>query len=402
MFTKLYGVIPMKTAREIMKKDVICASPDEPIKNIIAKMDNHGIKEMPVVENKKIVGMITYYDILDFVRADPNEKASSLMIKPPVIAPEASVEEVIDLMLHSGVEAIPVVENEIMAGLISDYDVLMHLLDDAKIKKLKVRDVMNEDTKLLKANDPVSEARRIMRYHKWHKLPIVDAKGKLMGMITSLDILTAFYKQPKERIGNTDSAANKTNPLMLPVSNFMKKNVPELDMEDNISEVLKKLLNSKLKGAPIVDKSKKVIGMFERWAVLDKLIEKKYRDGVWLNFSGFPLSIETIDLVKDYLSADIKKMKRLCPELESIDTHIKKLHGATPEKWNYEIKVKLNKSSGKAEIVSGKESWYGYNLMFTIKDAFNRLMSQLEKKSTKQKNKNSILEKRSKSIKKQR
>jgi len=241
-----------------------------------------------------------------------------------------------------------------------------------------------------------------MRYHRWHKLPIVDSNNKLMGMITSMDILTAFYKNPKERIGSTDSTANKTNPLMLPVSGFMKTNIPELSMEDNVSDVLKKLLNKRLKGAPIVDKSKRVIGMFERWSVLDQLIEKKYKDGVWLNFSGFPLKVETVDLVKDYLSADVKKMKRLCPKLESIDTHIKKLHGATPEKWNYEIKVKLKKSAGKAETVSGKEAWYGYNLMFTIKDAFNKLISQLEKKSEKQKNKNSILEKRSKSIKKQR
>jgi CBS domain-containing protein len=359
---------------------MITANQDDAIKNVVAKMDQNNIKEIPIVENKILKGMITYYDILDFVKADPNEKTSSLMIKPPTVNADTHIDEIITLMLQSGMEAIPVIEKGELIGLISDYDIVINMLNEPKIKKLKVRDVMDETTKLLKADDSMSEARRLMRYHKWPKLPIVDLNGKLLGMISSTEILKTFYKMPRERVGSMAKVGGSVNPLMMPVSEFMITDIPRVSLNESVPDVIKKLIEKKLKGAPVVDDEGKVIGMFERWNILDKLIERRFNEGVWLNFSGFPLSIDTIEILKNYLSADIKKMKTICPEMLSIDVHIKKLHGATPEKWNYEVNVHLVKKSGKGEIVTNKEPWYGYNLMFTLQDAFNKLINQLEHK----------------------
>ncbi len=374
-----------------MTKSIKTASPDEPIKKVVARMERYGIKEIPIVENKKLVGMITYYDILDFVRADPNEKVSTLMIKPPIIAPDTPIGEIIELMVKTGVEAVPVIDKEKIIGLVSDYDILLNMLNDSKIRRLKVRDVMDESTKLLKETDPISEARRIMRYHRWERLPIVDSEGKLIGMITSMDILRTFYKMPKEKMGRQDKSGRAINPLMMPVKSLMEKDIPEIHPKDKVSETLKKLIDKKLKGVPVVDEENKVIGMFERWNVLDKLIERKFKEGVWLKFSGFPLSIETVEILKDYLKSDIKKMKIICPDLVSIDIHIKKLHGATPKKWNYEVNVHLITRSGKGAVVTNREAWYGYNLMFTLQDAFNRLISQLEKNMLKERENNTML-----------
>jgi len=378
----------LKTAKDIMTKNVKTASPDEQIKKVVSKMERYGIKEVPIVENGIFVGMVTYYDILDFVRADPEEKVSTLMIKPPIVSPDTPIGDVITLMVKTGVEAIPVLDGEKLVGLISDYDILKSLLNDRRIKGLKVRDVMEEEIKVLTEDESVSEARRWMRHNRWNMLPVVDEEGKLLGAITSLDILRTFYKKPKEKLGRKDRAGKAINPFSMPVKSLIIRDLPEVKPKDSVSNVLKSLLDRNMKGVPVVDDEKKVVGLFERWKVLDKLAERKFKEGVWLHFSGFPLKIETIELIKDYLKSDIRKMKQICPDLESINIHIKKIHGATPEKWNYEIKVHLLKSAGRGEVVTSKEPWYGYNLMFTLQDAFNRLLTQLQKKYKKREGKN--------------
>ena len=184
-------------------------------------------------------------------------------------------------------------------------------------------------------------------------------------------------------MGREDRSGISVNPLMMPVKALMRTNIPEIYPKDGVHIALKKIFDAQLKGAPVIDSNRKVIGLFERWRVLDKIVERKFKEGVWLNFSGFPLSVETIELIKEYLSSDIRKMKMICKDLKSIDIHIKKLHGATPEKWNYEVHVHLRKKAGKGEIVTSREPWYGYNLMFTLQDAFSRLLAQLEKKCKK-------------------
>jgi len=350
----------LKTAKDIMTKNVKTASPDEQIKKVVSKMERYGIKEVPIVENGIFVGMVTYYDILDFVRADPEEKVSTLMIKPPIVSPDTPIGDVITLMVKTGVEAIPVLDGEKLVGLISDYDILKSLLNDRRIKGLKVRDVMEEEIKVLTEDESVSEARRWMRHNRWNMLPVVDEEGKLLGAITSLDILRTFYKKPKEKLGRKDRAGKAINPFSMPVKSLIIRDLPEVKPKDSVSNVLKSLLDRNMKGVPVVDDEKKVVGLFERWKVLDKLAERKFKEGVWLHFSGFPLKIETIELIKDYLKSDIRKMKQICPDLESINIHIKKIHGATPEKWNYEIKVHLLKSAGRGEVVTSKEPWYGY------------------------------------------
>ncbi len=376
----------MKTVEDIMNTNLITSGPEETIKNTVSKMEKHGIKEIPILENGEYVGMATYYDILDVFRANPEEKISRLMIKTPKVEKDTDIDELITLMVKSGLEAIPIVEDKKLVGLISDYDLLNKMRNTEKIKELKIKDVMNDSVKLLKENDPVSEARRIMRFHKWERLPIVDENGKCIGMVSSIDILKNFYKFPKEKIGRGDRVGEKENPLSLPIKNFMETEFPKVTPEKDVSRVLKKLLEKQMKGVPVLDDNGYVIGVFERWYVLDKIVERKFKDGVWLNFSGYDLKIETVDLISENLKPEITRMKRICDDLERIEIHIKKIHGSKPKQGSFEVKIHLHKKAGRGKVVTQKEPWQGYNLIYTLKDAFKKMEEQIRSKYKKRRN----------------
>ena len=379
----------MKTANDIMKTKIITSEPEETIRDVISKMEKHGVKEIPVVEEGKFLGMVTYYDILDIFRATPEEKIFRLMVKPPKAKKDNEINDIMTLMVKSGMEAIPIVEDEKLIGLISDYDLLKELLNDEKIKNLKIKDVMNESIKQVKENEPVSEARRIMRFNRWERLPIVNEEGKCLGMISSIDILKNFYKFPKEKIGREDRKGESQNPLAMPVKSFMQKEFPKITPENSVSEALKEMLENEIKGIPVLNEDEQVLGIFERWYILDKLVERKFKDGVWLNFSGYNLKIETIDLIKEHLKPDIVRIKRICDDVERIDIHIKKIHGSKPNEGSFEVNLHLHKKAGKGEVITQKEPWQGYNLIYTLKDAFRKMEELLKNrypKRTKQRN----------------
>lgn len=49
---------------DVMTKDLIIAESDETVKSALAKMKKYKIRHMPVVENKKLIGIVSMRDLL--------------------------------------------------------------------------------------------------------------------------------------------------------------------------------------------------------------------------------------------------------------------------------------------------------------------------------------------------
>lgn len=52
-----------KTVDEIMSRDVISAAPKDDIHDAALKMSQYGVRRLPVVENEKLIGMLSLKDL---------------------------------------------------------------------------------------------------------------------------------------------------------------------------------------------------------------------------------------------------------------------------------------------------------------------------------------------------
>ncbi len=114
-----------KKAAALMNKNLIYLEPDDSLKNAIQKMKKHSISQLPVLENKKAVGLISESAILDAII---NNKSSDTSIKeimneaPPTIDTNASVKVVSHLLKFYPL--ILVAEKGKLLGLITKADML--------------------------------------------------------------------------------------------------------------------------------------------------------------------------------------------------------------------------------------------------------------------------------------
>src|SRR5210317_1784302 len=105
----------------IMTKNVVCVSPNQKIldvKHIFEKKDFH--HHIPVVENNKLVGMISLIDFMYRIKGagldDNNEVYSKLLVKdimssnPYCLGPDTSVEVIAKELSKGRYRAIPIVE----------------------------------------------------------------------------------------------------------------------------------------------------------------------------------------------------------------------------------------------------------------------------------------------------
>lgn len=126
---------------------------------------------------------------------------NAVIQRPLTVRKEDSVRRVHELMLENGFSGFPVVSAEgLLEGMVTGRDVRYLDREDAT-----VAEVMTPLARLVTAPPLTSleEARRILYQNRIEKLPLVDAGGQLVGLITGSDIekRITFTNAAKDRNG---------------------------------------------------------------------------------------------------------------------------------------------------------------------------------------------------------
>jgi len=104
---------------------------------------------------------------------------------------EDAMWKVVAEMKTQGRGAVLVEDGERLVGIFTERDLLNRIdYSDALWSHVVVRDVMTPHPMVIRSDDSLSEAlRRLTQGHRRH-LPIVDERGKVVGLISIRDILT--------------------------------------------------------------------------------------------------------------------------------------------------------------------------------------------------------------------
>jgi CBS domain-containing protein len=103
--------------------------------------------------------------------------------------PEDKVRDLTEKMNHENVGAVVIVENERVVGIVTDRDLAMKLgLGDATPDTI-AKEIMTTDVVTIWDDQGLFNATQYLLGHKVRRLPIIDRREKLVGMVTSDDVL---------------------------------------------------------------------------------------------------------------------------------------------------------------------------------------------------------------------
>ena len=364
----------MKTAADFMTKKVVYSTPDEKLSKTISKMEKYGVKEIPVEKNGKLLGIATFFDVLDLMKY-PESKVSNATISAPSVGPKTPIDEVIILMVESGLEAIPVVEDDKVIGIISEYDILKEYENSKIFNGMKVKDLMTRKLVYLSPNDKIAKARRIMRNERVDRIPVLD-NGKVVGMIILIDILREMVK-PQKKVRRGLRVGKEGGMLDLPVKNVMRKNIPILNENMELKRAISELINKRLKGTVVLNSKKQLEGLFYRFEALKFISKSLAKSGVWIRFPSCELHPDMVEILKEKIIQKLKKLKSLMPNLNEVNVRIKSVHGKARDHI-YEINLRfLGPGLNKNVRVNG------YNVLYTLEDGLDKIQKQLDKKKRK-------------------
>jgi CBS domain-containing protein len=148
--------------RDALTKDVVAVNADDSVQEALRLMVENHVSALPVVNGKELcVGILSSTDLLGLAR-DLNEELSEMQVA------EFTPQSLIDQMAEQ------------------DFG------------RRRVHELMTEIVETVGPEAPLAAAARAMLRHQVHRLPVVNEQQRLVGIISTTDIIAAFVDAAPE------------------------------------------------------------------------------------------------------------------------------------------------------------------------------------------------------------
>jgi CBS domain-containing protein len=251
--------------KDVMTKDIIVVDKDIDLQHVLTLMKKNEITKIPVMEDKKLIGIITDSMIAMKLGAIHNRgippsrlHASSVTDKEmDIISPEDTVKDILTRVGEPGPTLLCVVENDKLVGIVTKAD-LLHLVTCEK----KLREIMRRELFTMSPDDRIIHARRLMIDNHVARLPVLK-EGMLVGMISDNEIAFALAKVKR----SIPLGKQKHRLEELTVGEVMRS--PAFWTEPNMSsaEAAKIMLKHNVGALPLLENNK-IVGIVSRTDLL--------------------------------------------------------------------------------------------------------------------------------------
>lgn len=252
-------------AADVMRRDVVTVRPDTPVAEIVTLLIDRALRAVPVIDARgHVAGVITDGDLL---RRGPLDLPVAVQ---QALTPSARAAAVADLAEHPHLAA----------------------------------DLMTPNPIVLPQSTSLAHAAQQLVAHNLKRLPVVDAEGRLVGMLSRGDLL-----------GTVAAGVGPHEQVQLPVGSpqtvaeVMLREVPTVRPDTPLAEVIERLHASSRQRVVVVDGDRRVVGMITDGDVLKRanrgarepaLLRRLAR---WLGYGDRPAEIELA--VRGHVAADV-------------------------------------------------------------------------------------------------
>ncbi|MBV7331628.1 CBS domain-containing protein [Chloroflexi bacterium TSY] len=133
-----------------------------------------------------------------------------------------------------------------------------------------VREYMSSPAITIQSDTPLPDALRVMREHKIRRLPVLDHRGHLAGIVSERDLLHASPSPA------TSLSIWEVNYLLakLQIDELMTKSVVTVSPDHTLDEAANLLIAHKIGGLPVVDAEGHVLGVLTETDIFRAFVQR--------------------------------------------------------------------------------------------------------------------------------
>ncbi len=150
-----------------------------------------------------------------------------------------------------------------------------------------VRDIMTPNPLTVREDTPLLEAAQLMLKNRFGGLPVVDAEGRLVGLVEVEDLLPRMSAVPFSDVRamrlfdewvDRDLASLYEELRQVPVAKALRKDVEVVHPDDPLDQALDRMAENRFRRMPVVDDAGRLVGILTRSDFLRLMLELGGRD----------------------------------------------------------------------------------------------------------------------------
>jgi CBS domain-containing protein len=274
--------------KDVMVRDVAYVCIPGSRDDVLKTLQDRRVSGVPVVKKGELVGMITRTDLLK--NREEDQTALLMTRNPVVIRPEKSIVEASKLLIQYGIRRLPVVDGKDLVGIITVADII-RVAEGLDIIE-NIEPYLEKETAVLWSEMPLPVAGSIMEFAAVEACPVIDTSLKLVGMISDRDLIKASVIE--DSVEKTDMSTDagedawmwdrvmQTINKYYTISRIQLRNIPVSEAmvppimalkNNKISECAALMHKNKIDQMPVVTSSQKLMGMIKDTDILKALVD---------------------------------------------------------------------------------------------------------------------------------
>jgi CBS domain-containing protein len=224
--------------KEVMKTEFARASVPGTRDIVLQIMSEHGKTAIPLVK-KDTEELAGIVSRLDLMRKPEEDQLALLMDRnPPVIAQSNDVVDAARILLEKGIRRLPVVDSKRRLKGMITVHQIIRKVISEQFSEESITKYVQRNVTAVWENTPIQAAYTIMRLASTDVLPVISVKGDLVGIIAVSDIMN-LSEIVRERRSTSVSAASEGTDWSWDATTVLYITTNELQLPDKpVSEVM--------------------------------------------------------------------------------------------------------------------------------------------------------------------
>lgn len=300
--------VPDLRVRDYMSREPVTIAPEETVAEALGRMRARDVHELPVLEDGHLVGLLTMWSLMRRRDVPPTTKVRTLMTNAPVVGTDDDLASVAEKLIETGFRALPVVEKKRLVGVVSRTDLARAIAGLEEFDAVSVGEVMTPNPIVVPQDETVAQAAKVIQSLGERSVPVVAADGRLVGVIGLKD-MAHLFAESKSRAQTGDRAGEKERMRVL-VKGIMKDAPITAPPGTTVRAAAELMLRHDVSSV-IVPRDDRPVGILTKLDLVEGLARLKEREELLVQISGLEEQPDVYDDVYDRIRKGMRKVAQI-------------------------------------------------------------------------------------------
>ncbi|OGK31177.1 hypothetical protein A3I56_03520 [Candidatus Roizmanbacteria bacterium RIFCSPLOWO2_02_FULL_43_10] len=351
--------------KDILKKtNIITISPEDTLSAALHQLGSSHDAAF-IFDRKKFLGVINPYYAVIKKSYPAHTKVTTSLMHPPKLQMSDSIEKAIRLMQESKIHYLPVFQGDTFKGIVSARRILKHIVASEKLRIPVSEALRQHNLHLIRDTEFLFKALSEFKNKRVSKLVVIDAKGKLTGVLAYYDILD-YVAEPRKRLG-FGRKGQRDPILQKQVKKFQRTHVLTVPLNATLADATSMILDHAI-GSVVVLDHQKPIGIITTKSIFSQYLYKPRKLIIQFNIRG--LSTASAAVADNFYTV----FQRLLAKVPNVD----KAEVVIQEKKQgglYKAGIKVAQKGEKSVVVSSES----HNLQLMLFNLIKKVKRLLRK-----------------------